>query len=119
MPAISHKIHQENQESPEIFINLQGLAIGNGAIDPVNSYIYGDYMYQVGLVDEQDREIMLEMEADFKEAVEDGDYLLAREVSVQKSLSNGDFKQQRIPIPNHSIFEITLLLLRLLFDEIH
>ncbi len=49
-------------------------------------------MYQVGLVDEQDREIMLEMEADFKEAVEDGDYLLAREVSLQKYLSNGDFK---------------------------
>ncbi len=115
MPAISHKIHEENQESPEIFINLQGLAIGNGAIDPVNSYIYGDYMYQVGLVDEKDREIMLEMEADFKEAVQDGDYLLAREVGLQRRFQAAKTPNSQSLIT--AFFEITQLLL--LFDEIH
>ncbi len=81
IPAITHTIYEENQGDPDIFINLQGFAIGNGATDPVNSFIYAEYMYQIGLIDEQDRDIMLEMEEDFFAAIADDDYLLAQQVS--------------------------------------
>ena len=44
---MTKKIHDENEAGPEIFINLRGLGIGNGAMDPPNSNIYGEYLYQV------------------------------------------------------------------------
>ena len=36
VPAIGYKIHVENMEQPKIFINLKGIAIGDGLCDPVN-----------------------------------------------------------------------------------
>ena len=36
IPAIGYKIHMENQQSPKVFINLKGVAIGDGLCDPRN-----------------------------------------------------------------------------------
>ena len=36
VPAIAYKIHQENQGTPKVKINLRGVAIGDGLVDPVN-----------------------------------------------------------------------------------
>ena len=46
MPTISKKIHDENQ-SADFKINFKGLGLGNAAIDPPNSFVYGEYLYQV------------------------------------------------------------------------
>ncbi|XP_031352306.1 venom serine carboxypeptidase-like [Photinus pyralis] len=50
VPAISHTIMKQNPGA-KLKINLQGLAIGNGLCDPENQLVYGDYMYQIGLID--------------------------------------------------------------------
>ncbi|XP_074658819.1 putative serine carboxypeptidase CPVL isoform X2 [Tubulanus polymorphus] len=52
VPAITYKIHVENQAKPKTFINLKGMAIGDGLIDPENMILgYADFMYNTGLVD--------------------------------------------------------------------
>ncbi|CAI8028488.1 Probable serine carboxypeptidase CPVL, partial [Geodia barretti] len=53
VPAIAYKIHQENQGTPKVKINLRGVAIGDGLVDPVNMFNgYGDLVFQFGMVDE-------------------------------------------------------------------
>ena len=48
MPTISKKIHDENQNNPEIFINFAGLSVGNGAMDPPNQHAsYGRMLHAV------------------------------------------------------------------------
>merc|ERR1719361_2782237 len=37
---------------------LKGLAIGDGLCDPPNQMDYGDFLYQVGLLDEADRNVV-------------------------------------------------------------
>ena len=55
--AISHKIHTENPTA-ELAINLKGMAIGNGLVDPINQVNYGDFLYHVGLVDANQRQVL-------------------------------------------------------------
>ncbi|XP_063977154.1 venom serine carboxypeptidase-like [Diachasmimorpha longicaudata] len=50
VPAVSYAIHTKKSTSP-VKINLKGLAIGNGLTDPINQLNYGDYLYQLGLID--------------------------------------------------------------------
>ena len=49
VPSITYKIHVENQ-NPQVKtrINLKGMTIGDGLTDPINQYMYGDFLYQVG-----------------------------------------------------------------------
>lgn len=52
VPAVGHAIYKHSKSTdPKDKINLQGLAIGNGLSDPVNQLKYGDYLYQLGLID--------------------------------------------------------------------
>lgn len=48
VPSITYKIHVENQ-NPHVKtrINLKGMSIGNGLVDPLNQYKYGDFLYEV------------------------------------------------------------------------
>jgi vitellogenic carboxypeptidase-like protein len=55
VPAIVYKIHVENPEA-KVKINLKGMAIGDGLIDPYNEWDYGPVMYQFGLIDERQLE---------------------------------------------------------------
>ncbi len=81
MPALAEKIHQENQNSPPVVINLRGLATGNPATDPVNSYIYAEYLYQLGLIDDIDRDRFLQMEEDFKDLIAQEEWSEAQAVN--------------------------------------
>lgn len=51
VPSICHKIHEENQKSPAMKIPLKGMAIGDGFSDPVSMLNYGEYLYNIGLLD--------------------------------------------------------------------
>ncbi|VEN46927.1 unnamed protein product [Callosobruchus maculatus] len=50
VPALAYTIHKNNPSAPKK-INLKGIAIGNGYIDPLYQKGYAEYLYQLGLVD--------------------------------------------------------------------
>ncbi|KAL4089658.1 hypothetical protein QTP88_024657 [Uroleucon formosanum] len=56
VPAVSYAIHQNNPGA-QVKINLKGLAIGNGLIDPVNQMVYSEFLYQNGLIDEDGKRL--------------------------------------------------------------
>ncbi|CAB0016838.1 unnamed protein product [Nesidiocoris tenuis] len=55
VPALAYTIHKNNPTA-KLKINMKGIAIGNGLIDPPNMLKYGDYLYQIGLVDSNGRD---------------------------------------------------------------
>jgi len=56
VPAISYKIHQMNSQPDNVMsMPLKGLAIGDGLCDPLHQMDYGDFLYQVGLLDNADK----------------------------------------------------------------
>jgi len=56
IPAIGYKIFKENNKNPPLRINLVGLAIGDGWVDPINMVpAYTDLFYNMGLADENQR----------------------------------------------------------------
>lgn len=61
VPAVSHAIKDFNIKA-DLKINLKGLAIGNGLTDPENQLVYGDYLYQLGLIDSNGRDKFHELE---------------------------------------------------------
>lgn len=50
VPELSRSIHQNNLNS-SIKINLKGLTIGNGLIDPIHQMIYSNYLHGIALID--------------------------------------------------------------------
>lgn len=54
VPALAHKIHTSNQTT-KAAIRMKGLFIMSGLIDPVNMMHYGEYVYQLGLIDVHQR----------------------------------------------------------------
>lgn len=55
IPALGNAIHIDNrnekrdQLKPKI--NLKGMAIGNGCVDPIHQIKYGEYLFGLGLID--------------------------------------------------------------------
>lgn len=47
IPTITKKIHDENLNNPEVYINMAGMGIGDGFMSPPDSSIYGNFLYQV------------------------------------------------------------------------
>lgn len=78
IPAIAHAIHTSENKSG---INLQGVAIGDGWTDPINQLVYGDYLYQLGLIDENLRDVMHQYEKDIAALVEQGNYSTANDLN--------------------------------------
>ena len=76
VPAIVYKIHVENPQAKKK-INLKGMAIGDGLIDPINQWDYGPVMYQVGLIDERQLEYVNLQTQLARRAIELGQYTLA------------------------------------------
>ncbi|RWS18402.1 putative serine carboxypeptidase CPVL-like protein, partial [Leptotrombidium deliense] len=58
VPAIAYKIHTEKQSN----ISLKGIAIGDGLTDPETMFDYGDYLYQIGLIDEKQRQYFIQQQ---------------------------------------------------------
>ena len=79
VPAIVYKIHMENPKA-KAKINLKGMAIGDGLIDPYNEWDYGPAMYQAGLIDERQLEYVNLQTQLARRAIEMGQYLTAYEL---------------------------------------
>jgi vitellogenic carboxypeptidase-like protein len=79
VPAIVYKIHVENPQA-KVKINLKGMAIGDGLVDPYNEWDYGPVMYQVGLIDEQELERVNLITELGRTAIELKEYLVAYEL---------------------------------------
>jgi len=98
VPSIAYKIHIENEalkerhsnKQKQIFINLQGIAIGDGLMDPLTQFTgFGPLLYTLGLADENEVEEISNYEKTFVQLLDAGDYKGAFEVFDM--LMNGDF----------------------------
>merc|ERR1711962_1401023 len=72
IPSLGYKIHTENQDEDNIKIPLTGMAIGDGLVDPINQWFYGDFLYQNGFVDENDKDKLNEMSAESVKLLKEG-----------------------------------------------
>jgi len=94
VPAFAYKIHQENtrlkQEKGSRKINLKGLAIGDGLIDPISQNSYGDYLYNIGLVDGAQKHQFDEYSNNIITAINNKDYLGA--FNLFDAVLDGDFE---------------------------
>ncbi|XP_041366345.1 probable serine carboxypeptidase CPVL isoform X2 [Gigantopelta aegis] len=77
VPAISYKIHMENP-SAKVKISYKGMAIGDGLCDPVTMMPkYADFMFNIGVLDENERDYF-QKQTDLAVAkIKAGDYLAA------------------------------------------
>ncbi|RWS24359.1 putative serine carboxypeptidase CPVL-like protein, partial [Leptotrombidium deliense] len=66
VPAIAHKIHSDKNSR----INLKGISIGDGYIDPYTSIELSSILHQLSLIDEQQRQILEEKETEVKRLIE-------------------------------------------------
>lgn len=82
IPAIAHKIHTEDKKEPKIRINMKGMAIGDGFSDPINMLNYGNYLYNVGLIDEKERQHFHREEKAVRDAIRKEDWTGAFEVKL-------------------------------------
>ncbi|XP_027206618.2 probable serine carboxypeptidase CPVL [Penaeus vannamei] len=87
VPALTYTIHKENPTA-KIKINLKGMAIGDGLCDPVSMVDYGDFLYQVGLIDDLDLIYFKQESAKAVDFINQQEWIKAFEVF--DSLLNGD-----------------------------
>lgn len=73
VPALSYTIHQKNLQT-DYQINLQGIAIGNGWSDPEHMFVFGDYLYQLGLIDVPVREEIKAVETEAVRLIQEEDF---------------------------------------------
>merc|ERR1712156_1037704 len=78
VPRISKKIHDENPGA-SIKINLAGLGIGDGFMSPPDSSVYAEYLFNLGLVGESERDKLLKWEDNMKYHASVGQYQQAWE----------------------------------------
>jgi len=75
VPSITRRIHEENASANNVIkINLAGMGIGDGWMSPYHNAQYADFLYQVGLVDEKQRDECLEMEAETQTLIDQGKF---------------------------------------------
>ena len=81
-----NRMHQETKSSSRVLksyfllsykqyfsINIAGMGIGDGWMSPYHNAQYGDFLYQVGLVDEKQRDECLAMESETQSLIEAGE----------------------------------------------
>merc|ERR1712190_61521 len=76
VPTIARKIDSENPTA-DLKINLKGVGIGDGFMSPPDSAIYGDELYQMGLIDGTTRDECLAQEALMQNYAANGQWLQA------------------------------------------
>ncbi|KOC66387.1 Venom serine carboxypeptidase [Habropoda laboriosa] len=91
VPAVSHAIKDYNIKA-QTKINLKGLAIGNGLTDPLNQLHYGDYLYQLGLVDKNGRDLFHKYEQKGRDLIVQEKYVEA--FNVFDELLDGDMTNE-------------------------
>ncbi|XP_060529032.1 venom serine carboxypeptidase-like [Cylas formicarius] len=95
IPAIAYTILRNNPDA-EQEINLKGLLIGNGLSDPQHQFEYGDYLYQIGLIDSNTRDTMKAVEDSIIQYIREGNYQKA--VDAFSALILGDEKGKETTI---------------------
>ncbi|XP_063225186.1 venom serine carboxypeptidase-like [Bacillus rossius redtenbacheri] len=90
IPALGYAIHTKNPNAT-LKINMQGMAIGNGLSDPENMLLYGDYLYQLGLIDLNARDLFHQKEALTRKYIQARQWKKA--FQVFDTLLNGDLSQ--------------------------
>lgn len=84
VPALSMAIHMRNANTTDDKkINLKGLAMGNGLSDPIHQLKYGDYLYQLGLIDWNGLSLFHQYEKKGKELIEKRDFAGAFDIFDQ------------------------------------
>jgi len=75
VPSITKRIHDENESGKDVIkINVAGMGIGDGWMSPYHNAQYGNFLYQVGLVDEKQRDQCLSMEAQTQSLINEGQF---------------------------------------------
>merc|ERR1712002_871351 len=78
VPSITKRIHERNLNlDVKIQINLAGMGIGDGWMSPYHNARYANFLYQVGLVDENQRDHCLAMEKETQGHIDEGDMYAA------------------------------------------
>lgn len=99
IPALGHTIHKNNPGA-QVRINLVGMAIGDGWIDPRNMMVYSDYLFQHGLIDDnttaamkmlEQQTVQLIDEKKFHEAAIVNDKIMELMVNVSGPIDQYDF----------------------------
>ncbi|XP_050304829.1 venom serine carboxypeptidase-like [Anthonomus grandis grandis] len=88
VPAIAYTIHTKNPLATTK-INLKGLTIGNGYSDPINQLEYGDYLYQLGLYDDNTRNEVKKLEQEGFQMIQNKEW--AKAANFFDNLMDGDF----------------------------
>ena len=89
VPAIAHHIHVMNPKNDKAkFINLKGIAIGDGLCDPITMTDYGDFLFSIGLIDELDRKAFKDYAHRQIEAIKKKKWVTA--FQIFDDLLNGD-----------------------------
>lgn len=84
VPAIGHAILKDSQlNDGKPKINLKGLTIGNGLSDPIHQLDYGDYLYQLGLIDSNGRDQFLVLQNKGTDCIKAKDFKCAFDVFDQ------------------------------------
>ncbi|RWR98994.1 putative serine carboxypeptidase CPVL-like protein [Dinothrombium tinctorium] len=86
VPAIAHEIYKERHRAN---ISLKGVAIGAGYCDPEIMINYGDFLHQIGLIDESQRAYFIEQQNKTIELMKSGHYEEA--FKVIDALIDGEF----------------------------
>lgn len=78
VPKLASVIHKENKyEDNAIKINLKGLFIGCGYIDPVNQLHYSNFLHEFGIFDQSGADAILDHETDGKKHIKNNNYYRA------------------------------------------
>ena len=91
VPAITHRIHQLNPQA-EKKIHLKGMAIGDGLCDPVTMADYGDFLFNIGLIDEVDRKYFKDVQGVLESFIAQKRWIDA--FRVFDDLLNGDLSKR-------------------------
>ncbi|XP_054157694.1 probable serine carboxypeptidase CPVL [Oppia nitens] len=70
--ALAYKIHTEGKASN---INLKGIALGNGRIDMATQFTFGEQLFQMGLIDENQKNVFINQETKAKNFIKNKQYI--------------------------------------------
>lgn len=81
IPTIGFKILRENsRRGNHLRINLRGVIIGSGFMDPYTQTEYGDFLYNMGLIDDNEKSYFESEEEKIKRYIRIQNWPLATKV---------------------------------------
>ncbi|XP_046573544.1 probable serine carboxypeptidase CPVL [Haliotis rubra] len=106
IPAISYKIHTENPQA-KVSINLKGLFIGGAFTDPISMIpAYADYLFNVGLFDENEKQYFQGQMGKITELVKAKKLKNAMDIFSAALLGKGFFYNATGYIAHENILEV-------------